>query len=301
MGSYVIRALADEGEEPVFFGTYRQQPSIDDVVGTEGYTRLAGDILDGQGLLRAVKESGVSAIIHTAGVLIGGARNDPYGAIRTNVIGMANVLEAARQTGVKKVVYSSSGQVYAMLNPYHTISPGGPVKEDSPLLPGNTYGSTKLSAEYLGLNYSDLYGIEFAALRMPTVYGPWLGDLGRAGVVRDMTESAIRSKPLEVNEYRSEWAHVKDMARACVLACRAAGPHSRIFNTGSGKINSLQDFVDQFKSAIPSTEIRVKPLSMPERWPGDGERAKKELGYEPMYGISEGVTDFIGWGRRHFG
>lgn len=301
LGSYVVRALLDAGEEPVFYGTFRQQPSVEDVIGPGGYSRREGDILDVQNLRAAVEESGTDAIVHTAGVLIGGAKNDPLQAIKTNILGIANVLEVARQTGVKKVVYSSSGQVYAMLNQYHTISPEGPVKEDAPVLPGNVYGSTKLGAEYLGRNYSDLYGIEFIALRMPTVYGPWLGSLGRAGAVRDMAESAVRNRPLEVNEYRSEWAHVKDMARACVLARRAGGLKSRVFNTGSGRIDSLQDFVEQFRAVVPATDIRVKPVSMPERWPGNGERAKIEFGYQSEYDIRRGVTEFVEWGRRHFG
>lgn len=299
LGSYVVQRFAERGEKLIFYGTFRQQDAIKDVVDLSKVVQVRGDMMDMEALRTTANEKEVDKIVHTAGVLISGARDNPYLAVKTNVLGIAHVLEVARQTDAKKVVFSGSGQVYGMLNPYQTIKASGPVPEDAPVLPGNVYGTTKLCAEFLGLNYANIYGIDFISLRMPTVYGPWLGDTGRAGVVREMIEAALGGKSLEVNEYISEWAHVRDMANSCLLACNSKNRKDRIFNVGSGTITSLHEFLAAIKRHVPAANITVKEVKMPERQPGDMTKAKQQLGYQPEYGIERAIKDFIDWSKRH--
>lgn len=303
LGSYVVSDLLKEGydEKPIFFGTARQSDAISDVINLRKVNLVKGDILDAEKLKEAIRTNDVKTIVHTAGVLISGARDNPALAVKTNVIGTLNVLEIARQLGLEKVVYSSSGQPYRMLNPYDTLPANGPVNEDAPTLPGNVYGTTKLACENLGLNYANIYGVGFIALRMPTVYGAWIGDMGRAGVIRDIAVAAVERKPIEVSEYESEWSYVRDMAHSCTLALKAKGVRKGVFNVGSGRIDSVTSFKEEIeKQAGGTSGITIKPVNNPKRFPTDFSKAKRELGYQPNYGVKEAVSEIVAWAKRHY-
>ncbi|HIQ30324.1 MAG TPA: NAD(P)-dependent oxidoreductase [Candidatus Caldiarchaeum subterraneum] len=305
IGSYVVKNLLEQGHEVIFYGFFENPTAIRDVVGHGVFTEVKGDVLDYDLLEKTMKENSVESVVHTAAVLIAGARENPLNAVKVNVLGTANVLEAARKTDVEKIVYTSSGQVYAMLNPYVEVPKpdSGVVKEEESILPGSVYATTKAASEYLGLNYSNIYGIDFIALRLPTVYGGWLGQMGRAGVLKTMCEKALRGEDLTVDEYKSEWGYVKDMARACVLAVSKRKPKYRIMNVGSGKINSLREAVDILKGELGDNRVKinVKEVQQPERLPSDLSKAREELGYEPEYDFEKGVRDLLDWAKKHYG
>ncbi|MEM2024537.1 MAG: NAD(P)-dependent oxidoreductase [Candidatus Caldarchaeum sp.] len=250
-----------------------------------------------------MKDNGAEAIIHTAAVLIAGARENPLNALKVNVLGTATVLEAARLTDAKRVVYTSSGNVYTMLNPYvkYAPPPSGLVKEDDSMIPGSVYGTTKLASELLGMNYHHLYGVDFVALRLPTVYGGWLGTMGLASVIRDMCRAALKDEPLSVEEYRSEWLHVKDAAQACVLAVHAKNLASRVYNIGTGVVNSLREVHEVLRSELrkPLDNIAIKDVQRPTRYPTDISRARDELGFSPKFDIKRGMLDVLDWAREN--
>jgi len=305
IGSHVVRQLLDRGDEVVFYGFFENPQAISQVVGDLSKVKqVKGDVLDLDTLTKAVKENGVEAIVHTAAVLIAGARENPVNAVRVNVLGTANVLEVARLTDAKKVVYTSSGNVYSMLNPYVKYTPpaNGLVREDDPTVPGSVYGTTKLASELLGLNYHHIYGVDFVALRLPTVYGGWSGAMGLASVIRDMCRAALRNEPMTVEEYRSEWLHVKDAARACVLAVHAKNLAHRIFNIGTGTINSLREALEVLRTELrkPLDNITMKEVQRPTRYPTDISRAKTELGFNPAYDFRSGVLDVLNWVKAHY-
>jgi nucleoside-diphosphate-sugar epimerase len=305
IGSYVVRELLDNGDDVVFYGFFENPNAIANVVGDLSRVKqVRGDVLDLDALLKAVRDNGVEAIVHTAAILIAGARENPLNAVKVNVLGTANVLEVARLTDAKKVVYTSSGNVYSMLNPYVKYTPpaNGLVKEDDPTLPGSVYGTTKLASEHLGLNYHHIYGVDFVALRLPTVYGGWAGTMGLASVIRDMCRAALKKEPLTVEEYRSEWLHVKDAAKACLLAVHAKNLSNRIFNIGTGTINSLREALEILRTELKTSldNITIKDVQRPTRYPTDISRAKAELGYGPRFDFRSGVLDVLTWVQQHY-
>ncbi|MDW8041599.1 MAG: NAD(P)-dependent oxidoreductase [Nitrososphaerota archaeon] len=305
IGSYVTRALLDAGDEVILYGYFENPQALANIVGDiEKVGRVKGDVLETELLVKTMNEHKVEAVVHTAAVLIAGARENPFNAVKVNVLGTASVLEAARRSDAKKVVYTSSGNVYTMLNPYVNYTPpaDGLVKEEDPTLPGSVYGTTKLASEHLGLNYSQIYGIDFISLRLPTVYGGWLGTMGLASVIRDMCRAALKSEPLTVEEYRSEWLHVKDAARASVAAVHTKNPKHRIFNVGTAKINSLREARDVIAAELkrPVDQIIIKEVPRPTRYPTDISRARTELGFEPRYDFKSGVLDVLSWVRTNY-
>jgi len=303
IGSYSAAELLNRGDEVVSYGFYEDITSMSNVINLNKIVQVKGDVLDFKSLKDAVVNNSVEAIVHTAAILIAGARENPLNAVKVNVLGTANVLEISRLTGVKKVIYTSSGNVYTMLNPYveYTPSPDGLVKEDDHTFPGSVYGTTKLSSEYLGLNYHHLYGIDFISLRLPTVYGGWLGKMGLAGVIRDMCKAALTDEAIEVEEYKSEWLHVKDAAYAIALALHVKDTNSKIYNIGTGEINSLAELHSLLKEATKKTltNIKIKEVPRPIRYPSDISRAKTELGFVPKYDFKTGVLDVFDWVKRY--
>ena len=130
------------------------------------YRFVEGDIRD-RGALRSLPEQDIEVIAHLAAKA--GVRpsiQDPVSYQEVNVLGTQNLLELARERGVRQFVFASSSSVYG-------VNPRVPWREDDAvLLPISPYASSKVSAELLGHVYSRLFGIRFLALRFFTVYGP---------------------------------------------------------------------------------------------------------------------------------
>jgi UDP-glucose 4-epimerase len=304
VGSYVARALIAKGERPVLLDLSPDHEQISDI--QRDVTVLKGNVLDLVGMIRAIKNHNVDRIVHTAGMLALGIAADPVMAIRVNVEGGTNVLEAARLTGARRVVFISTRQVYDFSLPMTK-----PVDEEFPKSPGGIYASTKLACEYLGKNYRDLYGLEFAALRFARVYGPgyWspssTPNVGTRAV-KEIIENSLRGRPVVMKRPfgdRDEWLYARDAAQGIVCALEAKSlPHAE-FNIGSGISYHFDDMVEAIRQQIPNSDIRilehereklahgVYQTLMPI--PTDISRAEKELGYVPRFLLKASIADYV--------
>jgi len=101
-----------------------------------------------------------------------GAQEDPLNSIKINTIGTANILEASRKLDVNKVIFISSATLYTNKR---EINEYGKLSEENVTRKTNIYITTKLACENIGINYSELYGLDFISLRPAGVFGPWLG------------------------------------------------------------------------------------------------------------------------------
>ena len=116
IGSQIARILVERGEKPVLMDVAAQREAIGQIVDLDKVTLIAGDVLRPLSIVDALRSHGIAKIAHTAAnpLLTVGAQRDPYSAINLNIMGTVNVLEAARITGLKRVVVSSS----SVLNSY---------------------------------------------------------------------------------------------------------------------------------------------------------------------------------------
>ena len=116
IGSQVARILVERGDKPVLMDPAAQVQAIGQIVDLAKVTLIAGDVLRPLSIIDALRTHGIDKIVHTAAnpLLTLGAQKDPYAAINLNIMGTVNVLEAARVTGVRRVVVSSS----SVLNHY---------------------------------------------------------------------------------------------------------------------------------------------------------------------------------------
>jgi UDP-glucose 4-epimerase len=304
IGSFVTRKFVEMGIEPIVYARHRNVLFLRDIEKKVVYAE--GDILDVDKLMTTVKAYHVDRIIHMAALLSVGTEANPPMAVRVNVEGTANVLEAAVKCGVKRVVYSSAKGAYSetqgeYAHPTYKPLPEGYPSEDCM----GFYGLTKLFGEKLGLKYQKTYGIEFIALRYSSTWGP--GKLlGRAasphGIHGTVIENPMLGKPVRHPQganQKDDLIYHKDSANGVVLACLSEKPEHSVFNIGTGVGTTLLDFANAVKKIYPKADIEIGPgLDFLMKHYNtysvfDISRARKELGFSPQYDVEKGVVDYI--------
>ena len=202
----------------------------------------------------------------------------------TNVNGTLNVLLAARDCGVKRVVFSSSAAVYG---DQETM----PLREDVPALPKSPYGLHK----YIGENYcklfSELYGLQTVCLRYSNVYGPGADPNGAyALVVAKFLQQKQAGAPLTVcgtGENTRDYVAVEDVVRANILAATSnAVGRAEVINIGSGQETSVNTIAALIGGKTETVEPRIEPA----RSVADIARAKKLLRWEPSTAFVDGIA-----------
>jgi len=236
----------------------------------------------------------VDCVFHLAAVSsISSSVADPLRTNDVNVKGTLNVLLAARDSGVRKVVFTSSASVYGDTEEVPTTESALP----NPLSP---YAVTKLAGEYYCNVFSDLYGLESTSLRPFNVYGPRQDPNSQyAGVIPLFIRSLLEGEAPMIDgdgEQTRDFVYVKDVVRAFIQAMdhKAKGA----YNIAGGKGISINELFRQVSSIMG---VDVEPLHGEPR-PGDVRhstaditRAKKYLGYEPEYDIRRGLEETIEW------
>ncbi len=197
--------------------------------------------------------------LHAAQIDVRTSVADPAQDAATNILGVLNVLEGARETGTRRIVYvSSGGVVYG--EPEKIPTPEGASK-----LPLSPYGVTKLCGEYYLHYYSAVHGMEYVALRYANVFGPRQDPRGEAGVVAIFCERLQSGKELTIfgdGEQTRDYVYVKDVVSANLLASEMVlKPASDIdavaFNVGTGAGTSVNRLADLLESIADDRPGRV--------------------------------------------
>jgi UDP-glucose 4-epimerase len=236
----------------------------------------------------------IDCVFHLAAVSnISSSVADPLRTNEVNVKGTLNVLLAARDSGVKKVVFTSSASVYGDTEEVPTTENALP----DPLSP---YAVTKLAGEHYCNVFSDLYGLETTSLRPFNVYGPRQDPNSQyAGVIPLFIRSLLEGEAPMIDgdgEQTRDFVYIKDVVRAFIQAKdhRAKGA----YNIAGGKGISVNELFREVSSIIG---VDVEPLHGEPR-PGDVRhstaditRAKKFLEYEPEYDLRRGLEETIEW------
>ncbi len=305
VGSQIARILVEEDEHPVILDVAPQPEALADIVDLNQVTLKQGDILNPLALVRVIREDKITRVIHTAAnpLLTLGAQRDPYSAIQVNIMGTVNVLEAARLHALERVVVTSSN----VLSFYLT---GGEDKGDTGLeeafpRPSTFYAATKQAIESLGLNYARWCGVDFVAVRFGAVAGPWRGrgGGGPSNIFRDLVERAMCGEEATLPQSTMDWVYSKDAAQGAVLALKARGLTSRVFNITMGRVYGPEEMIDALRRVIPGARVKIETppgtavsvLNM-ER-PTDLSRSREQLGYVPKYDMANAIRDYVKWYR----
>ncbi len=216
---------------------------------------------------------------------------DPLFDADVNVRGTLNLLECARRYGVRKVVYiSTGGAVYG--EPVYL-----PCDEDHPINPICQYGVSKHVVEHYLHVYRHLYGVEYAVLRYPNVYGPRQNPAGEAGVVAIFTGRMLADETITIygtGEQERDFVYVTDCARANVLA--AGSDRTGIYNIGCGTgttVNLLFSELSHIMGYARPAEYAPAKNGETYKIYLDSRRAQSELGWRPTIGLPEGLAETV--------
>ncbi|PWU10971.1 MAG: epimerase [Verrucomicrobia bacterium] len=211
---------------------------------------------------------------------------------RVNVEGTVNLLEAARLTGVKKIILASSSSVYG------TNSKTPFAEHDSVLSAISPYAASKLAGEALGHAYHHVYGLDIVALRFFTVYGPrQRPDLAIHKFARLMAEN----KPIPVYgdpaQSGRDYTYITDILQG-ILACTQKEFGYEIFNLGEAHPVHLDQLIRLIESEM-GVKARIERLpfqsgDVPLTF-ADISKSRRVLGYEPKVKIEEGIALFVEW------
>lgn len=221
--------------------------------------------------------------------------DDPRFDAESNILGMLNLLEAARKSGTKKVIFSSTGgAIYGEQDIY-------PAPESHPTRPVSPYGVSKASGElYLGY-YHAQYGLKYTALRYANVYGPRQNPHGEAGVVAIFSQRLVSGKTCTIfgdGGQTRDFVFGPDVARANYLAFEK--DHVGAINIGTAietDINQLYQYLaDAAGVKAPAEHAPGKPGEQ-RRSCVDPSLAKRVLGWEPTVNVKEGLRQTIEYFR----
>ncbi len=233
---------------------------------------------------------GVRDIYHLAAQSnVIGAAEDPGYSISTNILGTYNIFACARELGVRKVLFTSSREVYGDVASL-------PVDESCPLNPKNAYGMTKAAGELYCEEFRRS-GLNIITLRLANVYGA--GDSGR--VIPLFTDRAMRNEDLTIFGHGKilDFVHVDDVVSALASAGALDGLHP-VYNIGSGIGTSLEDLARQIVALTGSAStIRYGQSRSIEvdRYVSSTERARRELAFRCTISLTDGLKRVIEYSR----
>ncbi len=246
------------------------------------------DLRDAQAVTKAVEHERPEVIVHLAAQMdVRRSVADPAFDAQVNLVGFLNLMEAARECGLKRVIFASTGgAIYGEQEVY-------PCDENHPRQPVSPYGVAKFSTEAYLFFYKVQYGIDYVAQRYANVYGPRQDPHGEAGVVAIFCGRLLEGKPCTIfgdGGQTRDYVYVGDVVRANLAAISA--PVSGAFNIGTG----VETDVNQLYGALVSAAGRGGPPNYAPARPGEQRRsvisparAARELGWRPEVSLEQGL------------
>ena len=261
-----------------------------------GVDFLEGDLADASVAQRAV--AGMDYVLHQAAIpSVPRSVKDPITSNRANIDASLNVLVAARDAGVKRLVYAGSSSAYGN-------TPTLPKREDMPANPLSPYALQKLVAEQYGQMFTALYGFEVVTIRYFNVFGP-RQDPGSpySGVISLFATALLEGRQPTIygdGEQTRDFTYVANVVDGVLRACEAKGASGEVINVATGGRISLNQLL-RVMNGIVGTNLQA--IYKEERAgdvkdsQADITKAKTLLGYEPTVSLEEGLKHTLEWCR----
>jgi nucleoside-diphosphate-sugar epimerase len=288
IGSHLVERLLTEGYDVRVldsFATGRREtlvPFGDDV------ELIEGDLQSYERAHNAVR--GCEIVFHQAALpSVPRSIQDPLTSNATNVIGTLNLLLAARDSDVRRVVFASSSSVYG-------INAALPRREDMTPLPVSPYAVAKLACEGYCRSFSEVYGLETVSLRYFNIFGPRQDPLSHySAAIPRFIAAFLRDEPVTVygdGEQSRDFTYVDNVVEANMLAAEAAGVSGGVFNVACGERITVNALIEELRE-ITGRDV---PVEFAPPRPGevrhseaDVTLARRALGYAPTISFGEGL------------
>lgn len=261
---------------------------------------IRDDIRDYEDLEIAMK--GVDYVFHTASLLLLECRDHPYKAIDVNIKGTYNVIHAAIESGVKKIIFSSSSSVHG--EPLYT-----PVDEDHPMNSEIMYGTTKIAGEHLFRDHYKSHDLEYIGLRYFNIYGPRQHYKGAyAQIVPRWVDQIFAGQPITIygdGSQTLDMIYVTDVAKANILALESNVTNDFI-NIGTGIsssvleiANALQDIANDHRPAFARGKLSItfipQDINLIKRRQCNTAKAERLINFKYSIGLKEGLRNYYEW------
>lgn len=287
VGSHVVRALVAAGARAVVFGPAMGDDLLRDLAGR--FDDVAGSIEDGALLgqtFAAFRPSIViSCVAHGAGKLglMRSGEAEFEASLAVNVGGFGKLLDAARQAGVRRVVWTSSTVVYGPAAAYGDRA----VDEDEATAPVTNYGLTKELGERVAAYHRRRHGLDVVGLRLPLVMGPGLWYQGVASAIAGLFRAVGEGRAAEISFHDDamDLMEAGDVARAILVAAAHGGPLDPVYNL-AGFSASMSDIIAAVRSRVPDARMVHERIAAAQTFPPiDGRRFRAATGFSPTHDL----------------
>jgi len=303
IGSHLTEELVRRGHDVRAFVLYnsfnswgwldRAEPSI-----LRSLDVFAGDIRDPYGVKQAMK--GCDVVLHLAALIaIPYSYHSPDTYVDTNVKGTLNVVQAARELGVRKVVHTSTSEVYGTARFV-------PITEDHPLQGQSPYSASKIGADQITMSFYYSFATPVSIIRPFNTYGP--RQSARAVIPTVITQLANGARRIKLGSLHPtrDFSYIKDTVQGFISVAESDRSIGEVINIGSNFEISVGDTVKLISDImgapveIETDDVRIRPeKSEVERLWADNAKAKKLAGWEPQYsgreGLRRGLVETIDW------
>jgi len=303
IGSHLAEELVTAGAQVTAFVHYNARGDT----GNLGYLSapirdgaevVLGDVRD-PFMVRSVARS-QDIVFHLAALIgIPYSYHAPHSYVETNVHGTLNVLQAALEAGVGRVVHTSTSEVYG-------TALYVPIDEKHPLQPQSPYAASKVAADSMAMSYFLSFGLPVATIRPFNTFGP--RQSARAVIPTILSQLVRRLKVVTIGSLDPvrDFTYVKDIVRAFMIVAESDAAVGQVTNVGSGKAVTIKELLDHccritgHQPAIHADETRVRPeRSEVMRLLCDNTKAADTLGWRPKVPFEEGLKHTLEFVAQH--
>ena len=303
IGSHLTEELVRQGYKVKAFVYYNSFNSwgwldqcADDIKGR--FEVITGDIRDAYGVKESMK--GCDAVLHLAALIgIPFSYQSPSAYVDTNIQGTLNVLQAARELGIRRVIHTSTSEVYGSAKFV-------PITEDHPLQGQSPYSATKIAADQLAYSFYSSFDLPVVTVRPFNKFGP--RQSARAVIPTILTQIANGERAIKLGSLTPtrDFSYVQDTVGGFIAALKGINGFGEVFNLGSNFEISIYETALQIAKCMGVTislipdEARLRPAgSEVDRLWADNTKAKELFGWEPNFagreGFELGLMETINW------
>lgn len=301
MGSHLCEKYTKEKHTVICLDNFMNGNLINirHLLNYRNFKLINGDIRDSDLLEKVVRD--VDVIFHLAAQIhVDRSIIEPKLTYEVNVLGTQNILEAARIYDVRKVIYTSTSEVYGSAQYV-------PMDENHPLDAPHPYGASKIAADRVCYAYSQTYGMDISIMRPFNTFGPKQKDSGYGGAISIFVKRTLNGMPPIIygdGSQTRDYTYIKDMVKAFDAVLDHNEPIIEPINFGTGREIKIIDLANKIidlcgrSSNIRPVHVEPRPEEV-ERLVAETSRAKELLGWEPEYTLEDGLTEFVDWYKNY--